>query len=204
MRVAAFIFLFGMFAGLAPTLAEPADAAFSCWAQAEDGRAREVNAFEAYLKQQGVSGILPVSQLLLNATSWRDCSAWPYSMPPRALWKNVVPTLRFIAAYVVPALGPVAAVSGYRSPSLNACAGGAAHSAHALYFALDLTPLRTIERSALISSVCRLHARFGEAAHVGLGFYQGLRFHIDTLGYRRWGADYRSATSPCAVRHTPA
>jgi hypothetical protein len=203
MRVAEFVLLIAILFGLKPTLAGPADDAFSQWAHAEDGRARQVEAFEAYLNQQGVSGVLPVSQLLLNATSWRDCIDSPYSMPPRALWKNVVPTLRFIASYVVPALGPVQAVSGYRSPRLNACAGGAAHSAHALYFALDLVPLRTMTRSDLIASVCRLHARFGAAAHVGLGFYQGLRFHIDTFGFRRWGADYHRATSPCAGRHEP-
>jgi hypothetical protein len=118
---------------------------------------------------------------------------------PRALWPNVIPTLRFIRDQIVPALGPVTAVSGYREPQLNACAGGATHSAHALYFALDLVPEKTMTRSDLIATVCRLHARFGAAYHVGLGFYQGLRFHIDTHGFRRWGADWLSATSPCVT-----
>jgi len=201
MRVAAFILLIAILIGFEPAMAEPTDDAFSHWAHADDGRAGQVQAFGAYLSQQGVGDVLPVSQLLLNATSWRNCVDSPYSMPPRALWKNVVPTLKFIASYIVPALGPVQAVSGYRSPALNKCAGGAAHSAHALYYALDLTPLRSMERSELIDSVCRLHARFGAAAHVGLGFYEGLRFHIDTFGFRRWGSDYHSATSPCATLH---
>jgi hypothetical protein len=181
--------------------AEPLDPAFARWVQEADGRAAEVHAFESYLQQQSVGDVLPVSQLLLNATSWRGCVAAPYSLPPRALWPNVVPTLRFIRDHIVPALGPVSAVSGYREPELNACAGGATHSAHALYFALDLVPLSAIDRRAMIAAVCRVHARFGAASHVGLGFYQGLRFHIDTHGFRRWGADWHSATSPCAGQH---
>lgn len=199
MRRAAFTFLMGALSGFGSASAAQSDTAFAHWVHAASGRPQQVQAFEAYLKQQHVGDVLPVSQLLLNATSWRNCVDAPYSLPPRALWPHVVPTLRFIDTYVVPALGPVAAVSGYRSPQLNACAGGAAHSAHALYFALDLTPLAITDRSEMIASVCGLHARFGARSHVGLGFYPGLRFHIDTHGFRRWGADYHSATSPCAT-----
>ena len=34
---------------------------------------------------------------------------------------------------------------------------------------------------------------------IPLGFYQGMRFHIDTNGFRRWGSDYHTATSPCVA-----
>jgi hypothetical protein len=172
---------------------------FFRWVQAAPGRAQQVRAFETYLRRAGVGGVLPLSQLLLNATSWRGCVDAPYSLPPQNLWPNIVPTLRFIHARIVPALGPVAAVSGYRDPALNTCAGGAPKSAHALYYALDLTPLRFRDRDKMIAAVCKLHARFGAAAHAGLGFYQGMRFHIDTNGFRRWGSDYHAATSPCVA-----
>ena len=178
-------------------MAEPPDDAFAHWLGAGQSRTGEVQALESYLNEQGVGDVLPTSQLLLNATSWRHCVAAAYSLPPRGMWPNVVPTLRFIRDQIVPVLGPVTAVSGYRDSQLNACAGGAAHSAHALYFALDLVPVKSMTRRELIATVCRLHARFGAAYRVGLGFYQGLRFHIDTNGFRRWGADYHSATSPC-------
>ena len=199
MRRVACTLLVAVLFGLVPAKAEPLADAYAHWLDAAPGRGAEVQAFKNYLEQQGVGGVLPVSQLLLNATSWQGCVAAPYSLPPRALWPNVIPTLRFIRDQIVPALGPVTAVSGYREPQLNACAGGATHSAHALYFALDLVPEKTMTRSDLIATVCRLHARFGAAYHVGLGFYQGLRFHIDTHGFRRWGADWHSATSPCVT-----
>jgi Peptidase M15 len=172
---------------------------FVRWVHAAPGRAVQVQTFEAYLRRQGVGSVLPLSQLLLNASSWRACVDAPYSLPPRDLWPHVVPTLRFIRTRIVPALGPVAAVSGYREPALNTCAGGAAQSAHALYYALDLVPLRPIDRSRMIAVVCKVHARYGAAANVGLGFYQGLRFHIDTHGFRLWGSDYHVATSPCVA-----
>ena len=179
--------------------AAPPQGDFVRWVHAVPGRAKDVQAFELYLRRQGVGGILPLSQLLLDASSWAACGAQPWSLAPRTLWPNVVPTLRFIRSRIVPTLGPVAALSGYRDPELNKCSGGAPKSAHALYYALDLTPLRFKDRDKMIAAVCRLHARFGARAHVGLGFYQGMRFHIDTDRFRRWGSDYHSATSPCAA-----
>ena len=197
MRLAAL--LFGLALAGAPAGAAPPQTDFVAWVHAAPGRAKEVEAFETYLRRQGIAGILPLSQLLLDASSWRACNVAPWSLAPRDLWPNVVPTLRFIRARIVPALGPVAALSGYRDPDLNKCSGGAPRSAHALYFALDLTPLKFKDRDKMIAAVCRLHARFGAQAHVGLGFYQGMRFHIDTNGFRRWGSDYHSATSPCVA-----
>lgn len=183
-------------------LAAPAEAArtqtdFARWVLAKPGRPAQVRAFEQFLRKQGVHRILPLSQVLLNASSWAECTTAPYSLPPRELWPHVVPTLRFIRSRVVPVLGPVAALSGYRDPELNKCSGGAPRSAHALYYALDLTPLRMKDRDKMIEKVCALHRRFGARAHVGLGFYKGMRFHIDTYGYRLWGSDYHAATSPC-------
>ena len=37
----------------------------------------------------------------------------------------------------------------------------------------------------------------GRAYRTGLGFYTGMPFHVDSNGFRRWGADGRGATSPC-------
>ncbi len=89
----------------------PAQSDFAHWMQAAPGRAQEVRAFEAYLHRAGVGGVLPLPQLLLNSSSWAACADAPYSLPPRALWPNIVPTLRFVRARIVPALGPVAALS---------------------------------------------------------------------------------------------
>ena len=32
-----------------------------------------------------------------------------------------------------------------------------------------------------------------------LGFYDGLRFHVDSKSFRRWGSDNHGKTSPCAT-----
>ena len=107
-------------------------------------------------------------------------------------------TLRYIHDEIIPTIGPVQVDSGYRDVGLNRCSGGAAHSAHAQFYALDLVPVRSIDRGALIARVCANHARYGAAYGIGLGFYDHERFHIDSRSFRQWGSDYHSATSPCA------
>jgi hypothetical protein len=171
---------------------------FRAWLRADPERAGEVTEFERYLRQSGVDGVLATDQLLRNATSWQRCKLdWSYSMPPRALWGHIVPTLRFIRDEVVPRIGPVSVESGYREPKLNRCAGGAPLSAHAQFQALDLIPERAMTRRELISAVCKLHRGHGQAFHIGLGFYDGLRFHVDSKSFRRWGSDNHGTTSPC-------
>lgn len=172
---------------------------FQSWLQDDPSRPGEVAAFEAYLRQSGVSDVLPSDELLRNATSWQSCKlAWPYSMPPRALWPHIVPTLKFVRDEVVPSIGPVSVESGYREPKLNACAHGAAKSAHAQFYALDLVPEKAVTQKGLIAAVCKVHREGGKAFNVGLGFYGGVRFHVDTKGFRRWGSNNHSGTSPCA------
>jgi uncharacterized protein YcbK (DUF882 family) len=122
----------------------------------------------------------------------------PYSLAQRAYWPHIVNTLRYIRDEIVPAIGPVQVESGYRDTALNNCSGGASHSAHAQFYALDLEPVRSIDRSVLIARVCAIHARYGAADHIGLGFYDHVRFHIDSRSFRRWGSDYHAGTSPCA------
>jgi hypothetical protein len=91
--------------------------------------------------------------------------------------------------YVVPAVGPVEAVSVYRNPALNQCAGGAPESAHKHYSAIDMVPLRPTTREDLMRALCADQARRGPDYQVGLGFYAFLRFHVDTQKFRRWNMD---------------
>ena len=171
---------------------------FDSWLAEVPSRRAEVRAFEAFLGQQGVAGVLPTREILLNDTSWSECHAdGPYSLADRAYWPHIVNTLRYIHDEIIPTIGPVEVDSGYRDVRLNHCSGGAAHSAHAEFYALDLTPTHSMERSALIARVCANHARYGAAYHIGLGFYDRERFHIDSRSFRRWGSDYHAATSPC-------
>jgi len=106
--------------------------------------------------------------------------------------------LQFVRDDVIPSVGEVETLSAYRNGDLNACSNGAPKSAHREFFALDLTPVnKALDRTAMISSVCKAHAHDGQAYSVGLGFYSGRRFHVDSSGFRRWGANGKGATSPC-------
>lgn len=172
---------------------------FATW-RAGDAKA-EVAAIEAYLAREGVGDVLPLADILRSDARWRLClGADPFAVPPRAMWPAMVPTLRYVRGHVVPAVGRVRVVSGYRDARANICFRGARESRHLRFAALDLEPLdRRIDRTALIAALCPLHARTGAARAVGLGIYAGTRFHIDTAGFRRWGSDYRAGSSPCRV-----
>ena len=152
---------------------------------------------EAWLRRKQVHGILPTWQVLRTATMWRECNGPPFQVPPRKYWRNVAATLRFVRRHVVPAVGPVQAVSGYRNEDLNACSGGAEQSAHRHFFALDLVPVKEVPRPQMMRSLCAIHDFRGDDYDIGLGFYSGHRFHVDSKGFRRWGSNGRSATSPC-------
>ena len=171
--------------------------AYRTWLAEKPGRAAEVHAFEHYLARQGVAGVFPTLQILRSESSWVRCGGRPFALAPRALWPHIVRTISFIRTRVVPKIGPLEVVSGYRDPALNACAGGAPQSAHVGFWALDLVPPGPISREEMIARLCAVHAARGPAAHIGLGFYAGMRFHVDSWAFRRWGADHHSATSPC-------
>lgn len=148
-----------------------------------------VTNFNNYLLTYRVSNIVPTWQLLRTASSWQRCGAQPFEVPPVEEWPNIVQTLRYINDYVVPAIGPVEAVSAYRNPVLNSCAGGAPASAHRHYSAIDMVPLRPMTREDLMATLCRAHARRGPDYGVGLGFYAFMRFHVDSTKFRRWNMD---------------
>ena len=175
------------------------------WYAASPNHPAYVRAFNNYLVQSGVGGIVPTWQLLRTATSWQRCGGQPFEVPPTSEWPHIVQTLRYVNAYVVPAVGPVEPVSAYRNPALNSCAGGAPESAHKYYSAIDMVPLRPTTRDVLIRDLCAVHSRRGTDYAVGLGFYAFLRFHVDTTKFRRWGTDTMpDAAAACPPLARPA
>jgi hypothetical protein len=162
---------------------------YRSWYLADPSRASQVRAFNDYLDGAKVGGVLPTWQLLRTASSWQDCGGQPFEVPPSAEWPHIVQTLRYVRDYVMPAIGPVEAVSVYRNPVLNQCAGGAPESAHKLDSAIDMVPLRPTTREALMRTLCTSHSKHGEAYNAGLGFYAFLRFHVDSTKFRRWNMD---------------
>ena len=162
---------------------------YRSWYLAAPWRAAQVKAFNDYLEANQVGGVLPTWQLLRTATSWSDCGQQPFEVPPADEWPHMVQTLRYVRDYVVPAIGPVEAVSVYRNPVLNKCAGGAPESAHKLDSAIDMVPLTPIDRVSLMRRLCGIHSQHGAAYSAGLGFYAYLRFHVDSTKFRRWNMD---------------
>jgi len=177
---------------------------YRSWYLAAPWRAAQVKQFNDYLLGAEVGGIVPTWQLLRTATSWKDCGGQPFEIPPATEWPHMVQTLRYIRDYVVPAVGPVEPVSVYRNPTLNVCAGGAPQSAHMLDSAVDLVPLKPIDRITLMRTLCGVHSAHGEPYQAGLGFYAYLRFHIDSTKYRRWNMDPAVAADCPALVHPEA
>jgi hypothetical protein len=162
---------------------------YRSWYLAAPWRAAQVKSFNDYLASAQVAGIVPTWQLLRTATSWKDCGGQPFEVPPTSEWPHMIQTLRYVRDYVIPAVGQVEPVSVYRNPTLNQCAGGAPESAHKLDSAIDLVPLRPIDRITLMRTLCGDHSRHGADYQTGLGFYAYLRFHVDSTKYRRWNMD---------------
>lgn len=171
---------------------------YRSWYMAAPSRAGQVKAFNDYLAGAQVAGVLPTWQLLRTATAWQECGQQPFEVPPAADWPHIVQTLRYVRDYVIPAVGPVEAVSVYRNPVLNKCAGGAPESAHKLDSAIDMVPLKPIDRVTLMKTLCGIHTEHGASYNAGLGFYAYLRFHVDSTKFRRWNMD------PAVARYCPA
>ena len=171
---------------------------YYAWLARDPRHQQQVQAFRDHLAAEGLEDVVPVWQLIRTSSSWRACNAERFEVAPREKWEHITTTLRFVRDEVVPALGPVEAVSGYRNERLNRCSAGAPQSAHRNFFALDLAPVNpAVTRGQMIRQICAAHASDGRAYNTGLGFYNGERFHVDSNGYRRWGANGSSATSPC-------
>lgn len=176
------------------------------WYMASARNSASVTSFHNYLQTYGVSGVVPTWQLLRTASDWQRCGADPFEVPPTSEWPNLVWTLRYVRDQVVPTVGPVEVVSGYRNPTLNQCAGGARESVHQHFSALDLVPLRPTTRDDLIRRLCTVHAATGPTYAVGLGFYTKLRFHVDSWRFRTWGRnDHGGIACPAsyALSHQP-
>lgn len=179
---------------------------FGPWRHAH---AASVDALEAHLARHGVLGVLPAEQLLRSASSWAECRAPGYAVPPEAQWPAVVSVLQLVQALTAAGiLGPIEVHSGYRDAALNECAGGAARSAHLTSFAIDFTPVAPLTPVALptaqgvadpLPRLCEFWRTQGRAWRMGFSRYPSGRIHIDTAGYRTWGADHTGRTALCSA-----
>jgi uncharacterized protein YcbK (DUF882 family) len=181
---------------------QQSESSFAKW-QAVDGNQQATKRLQQFLIAEKVGDIIPLDQLLRSDTQWRRCHTEPFAIPPKNKWPDMVPTLRLLRDEVQPLIGPVEAMSVFRSPDINRCIKGASRSYHLKFRAIDMRPVKNVSRAQLIEKLCALHARKGKALNIGLGIYKATRFHIDTAGYRRWGHDHHAISSPCATIVAP-
>lgn len=143
--------------------------------------------------------IIPTDQILRTAMSWKQCGA-QFELPDEAKWDGMFATLRVLKEEVVPITGELQAVSGYRNPSMNACAGGAKSSVHIEFGALDLIAVDPhFDERTMIDRLCQWHASTDPSDAIGFGYYGNRKLHIDVdvKSKRHWGKGGRRATSPC-------
>ncbi|MBV7255162.1 hypothetical protein KCG44_00025 [Pacificimonas sp. WHA3] len=180
--------------------AEPGADEYAVWLR-EPGNRERVRLFEEELAKRDLLGVVPTYQILRTALSWRSCRASPFALPDRQLWDGAFRSLKVLKTEIVPRIGPVSIVSGYRHATLNECAGGAARSVHREFGAFDVFAIGALSRDDMIEHLCAWHDARGADLSAGLGIYQLKKFHIDVglRGYRRWGSDYTIRSAPCAV-----
>lgn len=188
----------------APVLAMPVGSQqhFALWLN--DHQDPQVLTYQAYLgKYLPTEAVPPMHQLLTTARSWQSCHQQPYQVPPPSLWHNMLPTLRLYDELkkfnILPANTEIRSV--YRNPELNACAGGAPASKHLTNGAIDIwVPDIAADSPQLYeiqNKLCHYWLAHGERHAFGLGLYATGAIHLDTQGYRKWGAQFSEPTSVC-------
>ncbi|MDR9830124.1 D-Ala-D-Ala carboxypeptidase family metallohydrolase [Vibrio sp. FNV 38] len=129
---------------------------------------------------------MPLHLVLLQGTDWVLNDTSLFTLPSSKNVPNMIRTVTFIQQYIEPLTGPLIPVSGKRSTLYNQSAGGAPRSKHMDFCALDLVPARDLTRNELHQTLWKVYRKDGKANEMGLGLYSGVRFHIDTCGYRNW------------------
>jgi hypothetical protein len=137
---------------------------------------RELKAYADYLASIRLQRLTP--RQVIEAHAKKHGSVWN-SLPPRKLWRYMVPTLRVVDRVSMQLGQPVQEiVSAYRSPAYNArCAGARSGSWHQSNVAVD------VKFPVAASSVAQTARTLRSAGYFrgGVGRYSGFT-HIDTRG----------------------
>lgn len=141
---------------------------------------------ENFLQKSNVDKVVPPFTLLRQGSDWQEVDEPPFAIPPEKDWPSMVKTLRAVQQEIIPVIGPVHVLSGWRTNSYNQKAGGSKRSKHMHFCGLDMVPEKKFSRKQLLPILRDIHKRAGKKWNMGLGIYSGIRFHVDTCGYRRW------------------
>ncbi|MEZ9863792.1 D-Ala-D-Ala carboxypeptidase family metallohydrolase [Vibrio breoganii] len=167
----------------------PTRAAFRGWMlmNRAEGRVGEI---AQQLRDAGITEeplkTMPLHLILLQGTNWAMNGTSVFTVPDQKRVPNMVRTVKFIQEHVEPVLGPLVPVSGDRTLYYNQTSGGATKSQHLNFCALDLVPINDITREELHKKLWSIYKSVGKENKMGMGLYSGVRFHIDTCGYRNW------------------
>ena len=171
---------------LAAQYSIPRVGAFDAWLSEDVTRQSAYDDFVHLLDREGVSEVVEPWTLWCQGSDWAATGMQQFTVPPRDQWTAIVPTLRAVRDRVVPIVGPVLVVSGFRTREYNVAAKGAKGSVHLGFGAVDLVPVRPWKREDLQAALLSFHGQSEESERIGLGLYSGVRFHIDTHRKRRW------------------
>ncbi len=136
----------------------------------------EIKVYAAYLTAVRLQRLTP--QQVIEAHAKKHGQIWN-SLPPRNLWRQMVPTLRVIDRVAMELGQPVGEiVSAYRSPAYNAtCSGARRGSWHQANVAIDVKFGATPSSVAGAARSLRSRGLF----RGGVGRY-GSFTHVDTRG----------------------
>nr|WP_235985902.1 D-Ala-D-Ala carboxypeptidase family metallohydrolase [Acinetobacter baretiae] len=188
------------------TPSKPTPPSYTQWL-AQKNHAQQANAYEIFLAKHQLAQIVPPFELLRTARDWQKCFGQEYAVPTQELWQNQVSTLKVLKLLVEQnILDDFEVTSVYRDLPTNQCVGGASESRHLYNSAIDFrigpaTPQTTdLQRIALTKTkLCQFWRQHGANLNLGLGVYASGQIHIDTQGFRTWGANLNRQTSICSL-----
>lgn len=172
--------------------------AYTKWQNDNPKLARQINEYQSFLDKNGVGDVIEMRQLLFGCASNPMRQDLAFNVPPRQTWANIVPTLRYFRDEVRPTIGAVRLYHGYRNPEANKECHSRSN-VHPANSAIDFVPLEINDPTEIERKMCNIFKKSGGRARVGMGFYGVGLIHIDTRGFRSWGPDTRSRTSPCRI-----
>jgi hypothetical protein len=143
------------------------------WVARQGSNLKDYSAFLGSLRLQRLT-----PKQVIEAHAKKHGSVWN-TLPPRAMWRQMAPTLRVIDRVAMELGQPVGEiVSAYRSPSYNAtCPGAKSGSYHQVNVAIDV---KFASRPSMVAQTAR-SLRSRNLFRGGVGRYSGFT-HIDTRG----------------------
>lgn len=177
----------------------------------------KVSLFQEWIKKQNIKEVQAYQQLLNSQIKQppslfeltfndhppsKECVYSQFSLSPRSQWQNIIKPLKIIRRLQAEKIiTTYQVISLYRDKTANTCIRGAKGSKHLKNAAIDIQLAKSsIHTNEDIEKImCGFWHQNGAALNMGLGIYGNNKYHIDAQGFRSWGKNYKSSSSPCIV-----